>query len=177
MSIVSNYKFIYPGTVYRVVDGDTVVLGYLDLGFNILWNKVVVRLVDVNTAESRSRDALEKYVGLMSKIAVEQYFIAYGHKVMIASFKLQDKLVDSFGRILADIQSEDAKFSVVDYINSLGLSMPGQKRWNELHDVEKDQLVSQASSFSAYLLKEEPRFKHLVQNAEAVLDDFNKTNQ
>ena len=58
--------FVYKCTLDRVVDGDTVDVN-IDLGFKIVLAKQRVRLVGIDTPESRTRDLAEKKLGLQAK--------------------------------------------------------------------------------------------------------------
>ena len=57
--------FEYRVKITRVVDGDTVD-AELDLGFNIIY-KERIRLMGIDTPESRTRNKVEKKLGLNSK--------------------------------------------------------------------------------------------------------------
>jgi len=57
--------------IKRVVDGDTVDV-ILDLGFNVL-HSVRVRLVGIDTPESRTRDLDEKARGKLAKKFLENW--------------------------------------------------------------------------------------------------------
>ena len=56
----------YKCKVLRVVDGDTVDID-IDLGFGIWMHKERVRMMGIDTPESRTRDKVEKTFGLASK--------------------------------------------------------------------------------------------------------------
>jgi endonuclease YncB( thermonuclease family) len=56
---------VYSASVIRVIDGDTLLLS-IDLGFSTLTH-AKVRLYGINAPESRSRDPLEKELGLKAK--------------------------------------------------------------------------------------------------------------
>ena len=57
----------YRCKVLRVVDGDTVDVD-IDLGFGVWMKKERVRMMGIDTPESRTRDKVEKKFGLASKI-------------------------------------------------------------------------------------------------------------
>ena len=57
--------YIYNAKLDRVVDGDTVD-ATVDLGFDT-WKFIRIRLVGINTPESRTRDLEEKARGLAAK--------------------------------------------------------------------------------------------------------------
>ena len=56
----------YRCKVSRVVDGDTVDID-IDLGFGVWLHKERVRIIGIDTPESRTRDKVEKRFGLLAK--------------------------------------------------------------------------------------------------------------
>lgn len=58
--------YTYNVEVVRVVDGDTVDVD-IDLGFGMVYKKQRVRMMGIDTPESRTRDLEEKFYGLESK--------------------------------------------------------------------------------------------------------------
>ena len=56
----------YKVDVTRIVDGDTVDVD-IDLGFGMTYKKQRVRLMGIDTPESRTRDLEEKFYGKQSK--------------------------------------------------------------------------------------------------------------
>lgn len=56
----------YNVTVTKVVDGDTIDVD-IDLGFSVVLKKQRVRLMGIDTPESRTRDLVEKKFGKASK--------------------------------------------------------------------------------------------------------------
>ena len=58
----------YQAIIERVVDGDTVDV-MIDLGFDV-WTKQRVRLMGIDTPESRTRDLREKKFGKMATARV-----------------------------------------------------------------------------------------------------------
>ena len=91
-----EYKFIYK----KVIDGDTII-GDIDLGFNIILSNQYVRLIGIDTPESKSKDKTEKTFGLLSKKAVEE-FMKLENQLIIQTF-FNDDNEDKFGRILGKI--------------------------------------------------------------------------
>ena len=57
----------YKCKILRVVDGDTVDID-IDLGFGVWLHKERVRMMGIDTPESRTRDETEKAFGLASKL-------------------------------------------------------------------------------------------------------------
>jgi len=60
----------YKCKVLRVVDGDTVDVD-IDLGFGIVLSDERVRIMGIDTPESRTRDKVEKLFGKASKYRLE----------------------------------------------------------------------------------------------------------
>ena len=87
--------FEYFCKVTRVVDGDTIDVN-IDLGFNI-WHKARVRMLGIDTPESRTRNLEEKALGLASKARLKE--MLKGVKVKIECAKEKGK----FGRVLANV--------------------------------------------------------------------------
>lgn len=85
----------YKVDVTRVVDGDTVDVD-VDLGFGMTYKKQRVRMVEIDTPESRTRDLEEKFYGKQSKYFLES--LLKGKEVQLVS---HDK--GKFGRILGEL--------------------------------------------------------------------------
>ena len=87
--------FIYKAKVLRVVDGDTIDV-MLDLGFNF-FQKGRVRLMGINTPESRTRDKVEKKYGLLAKEYLKEWVAKHDYILVESSAK------GKFGRILGNL--------------------------------------------------------------------------
>jgi len=102
----------YAVKVERVVDGDTVDVR-IDLGFDI-FHSARVRMMGIDTPESRTRNLEEKALGLASKARLKE--LLKGKKVKIATSK-EGK--GKFGRILADIIVVDKEGNETNINNQL----------------------------------------------------------
>ena len=91
----------YRAIIRRVVDGDTVDIT-LDLGFDILYNNRI-RLLGIDTPESRTRDLEEKKLGLAAKKRVRE-LCPVGSTVTVKTTKDGR---GKFGRILGEIYVGD----------------------------------------------------------------------
>lgn len=91
----------YRGKVTRVVDGDTVDC-ILDLGFNI-HHSCRVRLLGIDTPESRTRDREEKARGLLSKQALKDLLTDKDFVIKTHKKKAKGK----FGRVLGELWMEE----------------------------------------------------------------------
>ena len=92
--------FEYYAKLRRVVDGATVDLN-IDLGFDI-WHQARVRMMGIDTPESRTRNLEEKALGLASKARLKE--LLKGQQIKIVTSK-EGK--GKFGRVLADILAID----------------------------------------------------------------------
>tara|TARA_R100001086_G_scaffold12625_1_gene6582 strand:- start:101 stop:475 length:375 start_codon:yes stop_codon:yes gene_type:complete len=97
--------FDYPCKVTRVVDGDTIDVN-IDLGFKI-WHRARVRMLGIDTPESRTRNLAEKAMGLASKARLKE--MLKGKSVTIECTKAKGK----FGRVLANVWAADKKAGAV----------------------------------------------------------------
>ena len=98
--------FDYNCKVTRVVDGDTIDVN-IDLGFQI-WHKARVRMLGIDTPESRTRRLDEKALGLASKARLKE--MLKDKKVRIECSKEKGK----FGRVLAIVWTTDKEGNEVN---------------------------------------------------------------
>ena len=88
----------YKSIILKWIDGDTVDVD-IDLGFDCWLHGQRIRLVGVDTPESRTRDLEEKKYGLLAKSFV-QSFAPVGSEVVLKTTKK-----GKYGRYLGDIKS------------------------------------------------------------------------
>lgn len=92
--------FEYHAKVNKIIDGDTINVD-LDLGFNVVLSNQSVRLLGIDTPESRTSDKTEKVFGTLSKNKVKEFIDKCEGQII-----LQTVLSDSeekFGRLLGKI--------------------------------------------------------------------------
>ena len=82
-------------TVTKIVDGDTIDVD-IDLGFSTVLKKQRVRLMGIDTPESRTRDLVEKVFGKASKYHLTK-LLAQGDVTLVSHDK------GKFGRILGEL--------------------------------------------------------------------------
>ena len=87
----------YRCKILRIVDGDTIDVD-IDLGFGTWMHKERVRLVGIDTPESRTRDKEEKRFGLLSK----QYLKTHYPVGSMAVLRTHKDKTGKFGRILGE---------------------------------------------------------------------------
>ena len=93
----------YQAVIKRVVDGDTVDID-IDLGFGVILKDERVRIMGIDTPESRTRDLTEKKFGLASKERLKQLL---GKKSILKCKEYDSK--GKFGRILGDFTTNDGR--------------------------------------------------------------------
>jgi len=101
----------YKCNVVKVVDGDTVDVD-IDLGFGIWMRNERVRIMGIDTPESRTRDLVEKKFGLAAK---ERLKSLLGEKTVLRTqiARNGEDMKGKFGRILGDFDVYDAKTDAV----------------------------------------------------------------
>ena len=95
----------YRAKVVRVIDGDTVDVD-IDLGFGIWQKNERVRIMGIDTPESRTRDKVEKKFGLAAKAKLKSIL----GKTTVLKTTINKKGLDmkgKFGRVLGDFLQDD----------------------------------------------------------------------
>ena len=90
----------YRAKLIKVVDGDTVDVD-IDLGFGVWLKDERVRIMGIDTPESRTRDKVEKVFGLAAKERLKELL---GPNPTLKTFAAKDgeDMKGKFGRILGD---------------------------------------------------------------------------
>jgi micrococcal nuclease len=95
----------YDIKVIKVVDGDTVDVD-IDLGFGVCLKDERVRIMGIDTPESRTRDKVEKVFGLAAKQRLKE-LLHEGGKLITTEDKSGEDMKGKFGRILGDFRTLD----------------------------------------------------------------------
>jgi micrococcal nuclease len=113
MSQLQLPNYVFPIVVTRVVDGDTIDMT-IDLGFSIL-HKQRLRMMGIDTPESRTRNKAEKRLGLMAKVRLKELIaaapIVKRKKQVFLQTSKQGK--GKFGRILGALWVNDENLNEV----------------------------------------------------------------
>ena len=90
----------YKAKLVKVVDGDTVDVD-IDLGFGVWLKNERVRIMGIDTPESRTSDKVEKVFGLAAKERLKQLI---EKETILKTFAAKDgeDMKGKFGRILGD---------------------------------------------------------------------------
>lgn len=97
----------YDVTVIKVVDGDTVDVD-IDLGFGICLKDERVRIMGIDTPESRTSDKVEKLFGLAAKERLYQ-LLEHDARLITTEDKSGEDMKGKFGRILGDFRAADGR--------------------------------------------------------------------
>ena len=97
----------YKCKVNKVIDGDTVDVD-IDLGFGVVLTDERVRVMGIDTPESRTRDKVEKLFGLASKKRLKE--LLSKHCVLKTEInKNGEDMKGKFGRVLGDFVAADGR--------------------------------------------------------------------
>ena len=105
--------YTYRCKILRVVDGDTVDVD-IDLGFGVWMHKERVRMMGIDTPESRTRDLEEKAFGVASKERLKELLPIGSMQVLKTEIdKSGEDAKGKFGRILGDFLIDSRKVSKI----------------------------------------------------------------
>lgn len=141
----------YHAKVTQVVDGDTIVVD-IDLGFSVVLSNQSVRLLGVDTPESRTSDKVEKVFGLASKDYTKSFVENCKKDVIIRTHKSDDS--EKFGRLLAEIINPESKEVLNDSLVSDGFAVKylGENKDNvkNLHLQNRKRLIDEGKVKMSY---------------------------
>ena len=101
----------YDVKVIKVVDGDTVDVD-IDLGFGVMIKDERVRIMGIDTPESRTRDKVEDLFGEAAKARLKE-LMANGGKLITTEDKKGEDMKGKFGRILGDFKVDGRKVTEI----------------------------------------------------------------
>ena len=137
----------YRCKILRVVDGDTVDVD-IDLGFGVVLSDERVRIMGIDTPESRTSDKVEKVFGLAAKDALK----AMLGKTSILKTQINrdgEDMKGKFGRILGDfiIDLNGEEISIVDALMAAGHCVDyyggSKEELTERHMANRQRLISE----------------------------------
>tara|TARA_Y100000389_G_scaffold82011_1_gene78602 strand:- start:6423 stop:6887 length:465 start_codon:yes stop_codon:yes gene_type:complete len=137
----------YKCKILRVVDGDTVDID-IDLGFGIWVHKERVRMMGIDTPESRTKDLTEKQFGLASKARLKELLPIGSIQILKTEIdKSGEDKKGKFGRVLGDFLIErnvsgsyeqNVRVTSIMIEEGHGVKYFGQNK----ADIEKDHMVN-----------------------------------
>ena len=122
----------YPVKVLRVVDGDTVDVD-IDLGFGVWMRKQRIRMLGIDTPESRTRDKEEKVYGLAAKA-----FLKEALKQGPVTLRTVKDGKGKFGRILGEFIVNNININEFMIVNYHGVAYHGQSK----EDIAEEHLAN-----------------------------------
>ena len=134
----------YDVTVIKVVDGDTVDVD-IDLGFGVTLKDERVRIMGIDTPESRTSDKVEDLFGEAAKARLKELMYS-GAKLITTEDKHGEDMKGKFGRILGDFRVPDGR-KVTDIMIEEGHCVPyfgGSKDDTQAqHAVNRERLLNE----------------------------------
>ena len=134
----------YDVTVIKVVDGDTVDVD-IDLGFGVTLKDERVRIMGIDTPESRTSDKVEDLFGEAAKARLKELMYG-GAKLITTEDKHGEDMKGKFGRILGDFRVPDGR-KVTDIMIEEGHCVPyfgGSKDDTQAqHAVNRERLLNE----------------------------------
>jgi micrococcal nuclease len=134
----------YKCKVNKVIDGDTVDVD-IDLGFGVVLTDERVRIMGIDTPESRTRDKVEKLFGLASKKRLKELLSKYC-VLKTEINKNGEDMKGKFGRVLGDFVAADGRM-ITDILIEEGFAVAyhGQSKDDvqEAHIANRSKLLSE----------------------------------
>jgi micrococcal nuclease len=111
----------YKCTIVRVIDGDTVDVD-IDLGFGIIMADERVRIMGIDTPESRTSDKVEKLFGKAAKARLQE-LLGETSVLRTQINKNGEDMKGKFGRVLGDFVAKDGRM-VTEVMTEEGHCVP-----------------------------------------------------
>ena len=115
----------YNVKILKVIDGDTVDVD-IDLGFGVWLHKERVRMMGIDTPESRTRDLEEKKFGLLSKEYVKNY-LQVGSKSKMVCKSYDGRILGDFA-IYDTVTDSERHLTEMMISNGYGVKYEGQNK-------------------------------------------------
>ena len=134
----------YRSTIVKIVDGDTVDVD-IDLGFGTWLHNERVRIMGIDTPESRTSDKTEKVFGLAAKQRLTELLGPNPILRTMVSKKGED-MKGKFGRILGDFKTKDGQM-ITDIMSAEGHAVlyEGQNKddVHAAHMLNRERLIAE----------------------------------
>ena len=152
----------YKAKLLKVIDGDTVDVD-IDLGFGVWLRNERVRIMGIDTPESRTRNKIEKLFGLAAKKRLKELLKS---DVVLKTFKGRggEDAKGKFGRILGDFNvyyhADDRVCRVTEIMVKEGHAV--EYHGGSKDDVEKQHLENRKRILSEGLINEDTYNKYVA---------------
>ena len=132
----------YKANVVKIVDGDTVDVN-IDLGFGVWMMDERVRIMGIDTPESRTRDKVEKLFGLAAKTKLKEIL---GKNCTLKTQIARDgeDMRGKFGRVLGDFVALDGRMAteiLVEEGHAVAYFGGSKDEVQAKHMVNRDKLI------------------------------------
>lgn len=114
----------YKCRIQRIIDGDTVVCEWIDLGMDVRLYNQTIRLYGIDTPESRTKDLREKKFGLLAKQFLKDNLNKECYVTTVKDTK------GKFGRLLGIFRNDltDKPINTLLVENHLAVEYHGQSK-------------------------------------------------
>jgi endonuclease YncB( thermonuclease family) len=118
--------FVYNVKLKKVIDGDTIRLETIDLGFDVKLHNKSVRIAKIDTPESRinikkyPERAKEKELGLLAKQKLKDW--------LVGDITLKSHGTDKYGRVLGDVFCKKGNVAELLKKENLAVDYDGGKK-------------------------------------------------
>ena len=136
----------YRCKIVKVIDGDTVDVD-IDLGFGVWLHKERVRIMGIDTPESRTSDKLEKVFGLAAK---ERLISLLGEDAILDTqvSKKGEDMKGKFGRILGNFRTTDGEHCadiLIEEGHAVGYTGGSKEEIQAQHLVNRQRLIDEGT--------------------------------
>lgn len=134
---------LYDANLVKVVDGDTVDVD-IELGFGIQLTNERVRIMGIDTPESRTSDKVEKVFGLAAKNRLKE--LLHGGCILITTEdKKGEDEVGKFGRVLGDFAVGDKTVTeiLIEEGHAVGYYGGSKEELLEVHMKNRVRLIAE----------------------------------
>ena len=136
----------YKCKVLKVIDGDTVDVD-IDLGFGVWLHKERVRIMGIDTPESRTSDKLEKVFGLAAK---ERLISLLGEDAILDTqvSKKGEDMKGKFGRMLGNFRTTDGEHCadiLIEEGHAVGYTGGSKEEIQAQHLVNRQRLIDEGT--------------------------------
>ena len=134
----------YNADLVKVVDGDTVDVD-IDLGFGIWLKNERVRIMGIDTPESRTRDLVEKQFGLAAKYRL-QALLEEDCTLVTTDDRHGEDERGKFGRVLGDFRVADGRLAtqvLIEEGHAVDYYGGSKEELNAQHMANRERLIAE----------------------------------
>jgi micrococcal nuclease len=145
----------YRCKIVHIVDGDTVDVD-IDLGFGIELKDERVRIMGIDTPESRTTDLIEKQFGLAAKARCKELLPVGSTQILMSELNKEgEDMKGKFGRILGDFKLGKESYTETMIQEGHAVRYEGQAK----EDIEAEHLRNREILLESGRVKLDPDFE------------------